>query len=138
MREGNGASPVGTSRIVRRPTFWDACLLVFLVFMIFMIPDRLAGVSGDAGAGQYLEIRSIDGLSTVFLKENAEYVVNGPLGPEKLIVEDGRARMESAPCPLKICEAMGPIDDPGETILCLPNRISVKVKGSGGLDAVSR
>ncbi len=103
-----------------------------------MIPGRLAGVSGDPGTGQYLEVRSIDGLATISLKDNAEYVVNGPLGPEKLIVEDGQARMENSPCPLKICEAMGPIDDPGEIILCIPNRISVKVKGSGGIDAVSR
>ncbi len=80
----------------------------------------------------------MDGSSVISLKKDATHIVKGPLGAAKIIIEDGYARMENAPCPLKICEAMGPIKNAGETILCLPNRISIRVTGGWGLDAVSR
>ena len=139
LREGKDHFPTsGASSLLRRPTIWDICLLIFLLFVTFTAPRILIGAAGGTlKAGSYIEVRTVDGSSIISLKNDATHIVEGPLGAAKIIIEDGYARMESAPCPLKICEAMGPIKNAGEIILCLPNRISVKVTGGRGLDAVS-
>lgn len=44
-----------------------------------------------------------------------------------LIIEDGKARVESASCPDGICCAHRPISLDGESIICLPNRVVISV-----------
>jgi hypothetical protein len=121
-------------RLVRRPTFWDGTLLVLLLVLTF----SLSGYSGQATQGTHLVVRTPDGSLIYDLARNGIYPVSGPLGTAKLIVQDGKADLENAPCPLKICESMGPVGKAGEAILCLPNRISVKVTGEVSIDAVTR
>lgn len=121
-------------RLVRRPTFWDGMLLVLLLVLTF----SLIGYPRQSIKGTHLEVRTPDGSVTYDLTRNGIYPVAGPLGTAMLIVQDGSARLENAPCPLKICESMGPVEKAGEAILCLPNRISVKVTGEISIDAVTR
>lgn len=45
-------------------------------------------------------------------------------------VKDGRVRISEADCPDKICEKTGFISSPLQTIVCLPNRISVRILNS--------
>ncbi|MCR4401297.1 MAG: NusG domain II-containing protein [Firmicutes bacterium] len=45
------------------------------------------------------------------------------------ITEDGRARVLDSDCPDRVCVRTGWIDQPGETIVCLPNRVVVKIQG---------
>ena len=121
-----------------RPKLMDAVLLVALVVLTVISPRLLpAGMTGST-----LTVRTLDGVVQVSLTEDDVHTVNGPLGPARLVVSDGRAHLESAPCPLKIREGMGPVDRAGEVIVCLPNRISVTVVGKGdgkrGVDAISR
>lgn len=42
-------------------------------------------------------------------------------------VKDGRVRISDSGCPDKICEKTGFISSPFQTIVCLPNRISVRI-----------
>ncbi len=140
LSENKNPSPSGKRRnLVRSPTFWDGCLFLLVAVLTFTVPGVLPGAGGTGpGGAEYLLVKTIDGTARVPLQKDAVHTVNGPLGPAKLIVKDGQASMESAPCPLKICEAMGPIKDPGQIILCIPNRISVKVEGRRAVDAISR
>lgn len=56
-----------------------------------------------------------------------------------LIIKDGVADMIEADCPDQICVNQKAISKTGETIVCLPNKVIVDVKGveSGELDAVT-
>ncbi len=112
----------------------DGVLLIALVVLTAFTPRLLpAGLAGSS-----LTVRTPGGVVQVSLAEDAVYPVNGPLGEARLVVAGGRAHLENAPCPLKICEGMGPVERAGEVIVCLPNRISVQVDGKGEVDAVSR
>lgn len=42
-------------------------------------------------------------------------------------VKDGMVRISDSDCPDKICEKTGFISSPFQTIVCLPNRISVRI-----------
>lgn len=51
-----------------------------------------------------------------------------PIGESNLLViEDGKARMLRANCPDQICVEHRPVSKVGQTIVCLPNQIVVKV-----------
>lgn len=86
-------------------------------------------------AGEYIEI-AVDGdiVETLPLDRDARYEL-----PNNVIaVENGAARMEHADCPDLICVHHSPISRRNETIVCLPNRVTVTVRGGrSNVDAIS-
>ena len=81
--------------------------------------------------GAYVIIR-VDGEETArySLEDNGEYALNG--GTNILKIENGAARIIEAECPDKLCINFGTIDEGGETITCLPNKLTVTVYGKDG------
>lgn len=117
-----------------RLRFADGVLLLLLAALTALSPRFL-----PAGAiGEQLTVTAMDSVAEIPLGVDGRYQIPGPLGPAILVVENGHAHLENAPCPLKICEAMGSIERSGQVIVCLPNRIVVKVQGPEEVDAVSR
>lgn len=54
--------------------------------------------------------------------------VNG--GANHLVIKDGYADMTDANCPDKICVDSRKISKTGESIICLPNKVVVKIEGN--------
>ena len=81
----------------------------------------------------------IDGkqVATYSLLEDGEYSLNG--GTNVLRIQDGKAYLTEADCPDHLCVKQGKVDQTGETITCLPNRLTVTVYGAedSGVDLVS-
>ena len=48
-----------------------------------------------------------------------------------LVIEEGKAYMKSAVCPDKICVRHRPINKSGQTIVCLPEKVTVKIIAEG-------
>lgn len=71
------------------------------------------------------------------LDVNKEYSLNG--GTNILVIKDGAAYMTYSECPDHTCEKVGKIKFVGETIVCLPNKVSVTIIGNSddGVDLVS-
>lgn len=71
----------------------------------------------------------VDGqqVATYSLTENGEYPLNG--GTNILCIREGKAFLTDANCPDHLCVKQGKIDQTGETITCLPNRLTVTVYG---------
>ncbi|MCM1307014.1 MAG: NusG domain II-containing protein [Butyrivibrio sp.] len=74
------------------------------------------------------------------LSENAVYEFSAFYGHNTLVIENGFAYMSESTCHDHICEGMGRISKVGETIICLPNELFVKVTDGeeGDYDAVVR
>ncbi|MEE8397652.1 MAG: NusG domain II-containing protein [Desulfobacterales bacterium] len=53
-------------------------------------------------------------------------------------VLDGKVRVVKSDCPRQICVNMGWIQHPGDTIVCVPNRVLIEIGSSGTpmMDAV--
>jgi hypothetical protein len=66
--------------------------------------------------------------AVVPLEEDRIINVPGPLGKTTVETKGGRVRVLDSPCPNKICVSQSWIERPGETIVCLPNRVSITVK----------
>ena len=88
--------------------------------------------------GGYVEIeKSGQVIASYSLSINAEYELNG--GTNILVIENGEAYLKDANCPDKTCVKTGRIRYVGQSIICLPNEISITVRGNsdGGVDFVS-
>ena len=88
--------------------------------------------------GGYVEIeKSGKVIASYSLSINAEYELNG--GTNILVIENGEAYLKDANCPDKTCVKTGKIRYVGQSIICLPNEISITVRGNsdGGVDFVS-
>jgi hypothetical protein len=66
--------------------------------------------------------------AAVPLDEDRIINVPGPLGKTTVEIKGGRVRVLDSPCPNKTCVSQGWVERPGETIVCLPNRVSITVK----------
>lgn len=93
--------------------------------------------------GAFVEIYSDSELiETLALDKNTEYEIKTGDSLNVFQIEDGFVFMKHADCPDKLCEKQGKISRGGETIVCLPNKIVVKIKSeqenAGEIDAKAR
>jgi hypothetical protein len=63
------------------------------------------------------------------LSVDGRRAVVGPLGETVIQVNAGEIRVESSPCPHKLCVNMGWVKRTGSLIVCVPNRVLVRVEG---------
>lgn len=63
--------------------------------------------------------------------------VEGQLGTSTLEVEPGRIRVADSPGRRKLCVRAGWLSRPGASVVCLPNRVSVRVAGRAAVDAMN-
>ncbi|NLZ38009.1 MAG: NusG domain II-containing protein [Firmicutes bacterium] len=101
-----------------------------------------------AAAGERVLRIELNGelIQEVSLEENDVETITIPLekGNAVVEIENGRARMlplSKELCPQGICSHVGWAERPGDTIVCLPNRLVLTVVGSSAeeiLDGVAR
>jgi hypothetical protein len=99
----------------------DILIIVFLLLSVFFLPKN---------QGEKVII-SVDKTNNFVypLNQDKEFIVNGKLGEAKVIIRDGRVRILNSPCPLKICEKKGWISKKGDFIICVPNRVIIRIEG---------
>lgn len=89
--------------------------------------------------GSYAVIK-VDGkvIKTLDLNSGETTIeVNGYQGGvNKVVINDGKVSMTDADCPDELCVKTGKISRVGETIVCLPHRVVVEIKGSQYDDSI--
>lgn len=106
-----------------------------LILAVLLLVIALVG-----GGGYYLAHRApalraevtVDGelVETLDLSEDQEITIRGANnGTNHLIVQNGAVWCDEASCPDKVCVNQGKQDRDGELIVCLPNRMIVKIVG---------
>ncbi len=93
-----------------------AVIAALALFFVFLQPT---------GEGKQVVIRQDNRIVyEVPLFENAVYELEG----NTVEVRDGKVFMQSASCQNQLCTHHQKIDSIGETIVCLPNRVSITVE----------
>ena len=59
-------------------------------------------------------------------------------GSNLITVQPGRIRVTEADCPDRVCVGLGWLSDQAAPIVCMPHRLMIRIKDSGGPDAVSQ
>lgn len=111
---------------------FDAILIVGLLLISLI---SLLCIFFFREQGSFVEVE-LDGevMAKYSLAQNGEYSLNG--GSNILVIENGEAYLSYADCPDKTCVRTGRIRYAGQSIICLPNRLSVTVRSNHGQDGV--
>jgi hypothetical protein len=68
-------------------------------------------------------------VRTTALTHAQRFSINGPLGATQIEIEPGRARVAADPSPRQLCVKQGWLTQSGEAALCLPNQVSLEIRG---------
>ncbi|MBQ3596230.1 MAG: NusG domain II-containing protein [Clostridia bacterium] len=81
--------------------------------------------------GDYVLVR-VEGkeVARYSLQIDGEYQLNG--GTNVLKIQDGKAYLIYADCPDHLCINQGKVSQNGQTITCLPNRLTITVVSNDG------
>ena len=112
----------------------DIKLIVILCVVLFGI---FLFVNVNKKKGTMAEVYYKDKLvNTIDLSIDKEYVVEGELGDVVLEVKDNMIGVKKENSPLHICSKEGFIGDSSRTLICLPNKIIIKIVGKSNIDGV--
>ena len=121
-----------------------ADILVIAVFMaaallFFVIPRLLPGRTQTAGSVEILQDGELTGSYP--LSEDRIVTVTGAKqeGYNLILISAGSAKVTDADCPDQLCMNQRSISRDGESIICLPHRLVVRIQSQkeSGLDAVT-
>ncbi len=82
-----------------------------------------------------LAIVSIDGVDVAEYRLDEDIEIEIPIEnghSNTLTIKDGKAFITYADCPDKLCVKRGGIHLTGQTIVCLPHKLVVRIEGEGG------
>ena len=77
-----------------------------------------------------------DIVLTIDMSINGEYDVQGYNGNVHIVVLDNKIKVEEENSPKHLCSKQGFISSSNETIVCLPNKILIKIESKDSLDTV--
>ena len=120
-----------------RPGIWDA--LVALTVAVLAVACAWTVWGGQDESGALTAVVSVDGVETERLAlEEAERTIQAGGYTLRLRLTETEVWVESSDCPTQDCVHTGVIRRSGQSIICLPARISVELVGGGegGVDAV--
>ena len=76
-------------------------------------------------------------IKEISLNDTTEFTVEGTY-TNVISVKDGKAAITESDCPGTDCVHSGWIHDAGRSIVCLPNRVEIRVEGASEVDFVVR
>lgn len=109
--------------------------LITILFVITSIILIIINVTKEEGSIAEVYYEN-DKILSIDLNVDGEYVVDGDLGDVVLEVKDGMIRVKEENSPLNICSKEGYIGDSSRTLICLPNKIVVKIVGDNDIDGM--
>ena len=101
--------------------------VVILAALFWLVP-RVTGVLREDGKLQLRITVAGDEYGTYSLEKEQTIKIQDTNVCE---IKDGKVTMVSAQCPDQLCRKQGSVCRPGETIVCLPNKVVLEIKGSG-------
>ena len=109
---------------VNKKILRDIILIASLILIAVVVPLIVNSQRTDGNAVEVRVNGSVYGVYS--LKNDVTVDVDGKC---QLQIEGGAAKIISSTCPKHVCIGHLPIKYGGETIVCLPNGVSVRVLG---------
>ena len=100
-----------------------AVLLLFLAALIYVL-------NSQDDNGSIVEIIHGKSFYRYSLFKKRIISLNTQNGVYKIRINGKKVSIIETKCRFKTCKKMGPIAKPGESMICIPNRIVVRIKGS--------
>ena len=111
----------------RRTTLVRDLVLIAVLLCLGIALMIITNGHGHEGAYAVVMVRNEE-KARYSLAIDGVYDING--GTNRIEIKDGRVRMTEAVCPNHLCIRQGWIRFENQSIVCLPSRLSVIVKGT--------
>lgn len=116
--------------------FW-LILCILIISVILAVFFLITGLSGEMTSA----VIEQDGREIMRLSLKEEQTVRIPCesGFNVVVVADQHVLVSEADCPDQICVKQGEISGSGQSIVCLPHRLVIRLEGADGdgLDAMT-
>lgn len=115
--------------------FWIIIFLILAAVISFVFLNSFSNAEGG-----YVEIVVDKETKEIFpLNENKEYIISEGGHSNTIKIWDSKVWITDASCPDKLCVKQGKIDKGGQSIICLPNKVVVKIVSdkTDDIDAVA-
>lgn len=112
------------------PLFARADIIIILLVALLALLSVFF-VFGGNGSPEYVCVK-LNGIVTAeySLDRTGEYELSGENGITlTLVIEKDGVSVRHAECPDKLCEKTGKISGAGQSIICLPAKISISLEG---------
>ncbi|MDO5717014.1 MAG: NusG domain II-containing protein [Tissierellia bacterium] len=119
-------------------TGWDKILIGCIVCISIFFLVR-PGIPAEEQRDIVVTVNGEEVYRTSFSKEITEKKIESPYGYNVIEIGEDYVRVLDASCPNKLDVKQGKIHSPGQSIICIPNRMVVTIEGqSDGPDVMSR
>ena len=102
-------------------------ILIVAILAVGVVLLIITGNHGKAGSYAVVMVRNNE-TARYSLSTDGIYTING--GTNTIEIMDGKVRMTEAECPNHLCVRQGWISFSGQSIVCLPNELSVTITGA--------
>ncbi len=114
-------------------------VLLVVALSVVLIARSITGAGGTSGLDASISVNGKEVMTRPLQNGSEQIYVDGYQGESIIEISEGRVHMVDSACPDKLCVRTGWISRPGESIVCLPNKVVIEIKsGEGGPDAVNR
>jgi hypothetical protein len=103
-------------------------ILVVLIFTLGIVSLVALKHLRQPGDSVIIEVKG-QVVQQMDLNTSQEITVNGSLGQTTIKIDHGAAQVIHSDCPEKVCVKTGKITHAGEIIVCVPNKVVVKIIG---------
>ena len=110
----------------RAPTVADLLTIALLLAVSILS----TGVFRSGPAASMALVRTAD------LNVDGTRDFQGPLGVTRVEVHDGSVAIRESPCRLQLCVRMGWTRSASRSLVCIPNRVRVRIVGDDSKEAV--
>lgn len=101
---------------------------IIIIFFVLMAVVSIALFYLNKEEGEYVEVIVNKEIKDIFpLDENKQYTILDGKNINKIKIEDGKVWVTDASCPDKLCVKQGKIDKDGQSVICLPNKVVIKI-----------
>ncbi len=105
--------------------------LALAVAAFFLLP-------GDSGQGKTVQIYQNSKLLRELPLEATETIEISGEYHNTIVLKDGQVRISESDCPGRDCVHSGQIRQSGRSLVCLPNRVEIRIVGEAEVDFVVR
>ena len=113
----------------RRKTILRDIILILAALAVAAVLLLVVRRHGEAGSYAVVMVRNTE-MGRYSLTFDGIYAIND--GKNTIEIRDGKVRMTEADCPNHLCVRQGWISFSGQSIVCLPNELSVTITGADG------
>lgn len=108
-----------------------ADIILFVILVVLSVVLSVAVAFGSVDGSQVVVTVAGEPYGTYRLNQDQEVTVKQRNHVNKFIIKGGKVQMMESDCKNKICIHDGAISKTHQTLVCLPNRVVIEIKGGG-------